>query len=111
MTQSRIERAIWEPGNATRYVLMYGRWGGSDEAGGHFLNWLNANSECGGVCMVWRGDEVGWRDVCHNLGANRADAAAILAYIRTLGFKVAMPSDFNQDGLWDPKSSRPVTLE
>ena len=107
MFESHIQRSDWEPGNATRYDLLYGEYLDSRGKPMFFITWLE-NAGAGGVTLNWSGDSLHWSYVCEKMGINIANAAGIMAYLKTQGHDVMMPEDFNDDGVWDPK---PQALE
>ena len=45
-----MKRFIWEPGNGTRYDLVYGPFAGTGE---FLLCWMKKGSS-GGTCILWK---------------------------------------------------------
>ena len=102
MFESHIDRVDWEPGNSTRYDLMYGEYLDAKGKPMFFITWLRLGGS-GGTTLSWRGDGRHWSYVCEKMSINMANAAGIMAYLKTQGHEVMMPEDFNDNGVWAPK--------
>jgi len=102
MFESHVQRVDWQPGNGTRYDLIYGEYLDARAKPMFFITWLQSAGS-GGVTLSWSGDALHWSYVCEKMGLNIANAAGIMAYLKTQGHDVMMPEDYNDNGVWAPK--------
>jgi len=89
----RVQRFIYEPGNGTRYDLLFGR---ADE---HLLLvWLHRGGS-GGSALHWSGNNfLHWTYLAEKLNAGRADIAALLSFLSQFGIDVGLPENFENTG-------------
>ena len=80
-----MKRFAWEPGNGTRYDIVYGALVGTDK---FLLSWMKFGGS-GGVSIIFSG-----KDLLHHtyveekMGVNTADANGILAFVEAKGHLV-----------------------
>lgn len=84
-----IERVSWDPGNSTRYELLYGR-----VPGGYMVSWLK-NGGIGGRTLVWSGSFLDWTVVSEKMGITSDEAAGILSFLRSRRHEIGMPGDYD----------------
>ena len=83
-----MKRFTWEPGNGSRYDLVYGPLPGTNK---FLLSWLLRGGS-GGTCIVWNG-----ADFLHHgyleekMDIVVSDAHAILLFIHSKGHDVGFP--------------------
>jgi len=86
----------WQPGNRTRYELVYGSILPDN---GFIVVWLQSGSS--GIAFKWFGDYLHYTYFKEKTGLNDADAAGILSFLKSQGHEVGMPSGFNDSGCRD----------
>jgi len=83
-----MKRFIWEPGNATRYDLVYGPF---VAAGKFLLCWMNKGGS-GGTSFIWRsGESIHHGYLEEKMDVNTADANGILLFLQSKGHDVSLP--------------------
>jgi len=109
MIECHNQRVDWQPGNGSRYDILYGEYINADGKPMFFVTWLRLGGS-GGSTLSWDGlTLLHWSYLSEKMKVNEADAAGILSYLKKIhGHTVAMPEDFNDNGVWSPK---PQALE
>lgn len=93
---------VFEPGNATRYEILCTEIG----PGIDLFVWVNAPSGVSQATKLAQGNFVPSYWLEDRMNLRHADAAALLAWLRDhRGYKVRMPSNFNQKGLYSPSEA------
>lgn len=83
-----MKRFIWEPGNGTRYDLVYGPFAA---AGKFLLCWMNKGGN-GGTSLIWRSGEcVNHGHLEEKMNVNAADANGLLLFLESKGHDVGLP--------------------
>ena len=100
--ESHIERVDWEPGNNTRYDMLYGEYLDAQGKPMFFVTWLRLGGS-GGTTLSWSGGHLHWSYVTEKMQVNSADAAGIMAYLKTQGHEVSIHEDYDDNGVWAPK--------
>ncbi len=102
MFESHIQRAVWEPGNGTRYDLLYGEYLDAQGKPLFFITWLRLGGS-GGTTLSWPGCPVHYSYMTEKMQVNCADAAGIMAYLKTQGHEGMMPEDYDDNGCCAPE--------
>ncbi len=91
-----IERIQWEPGNGTRYDIVYVQDSPrNDGPGCTYLTWLHRSGSGGGTICFWPGDYIHWSYLMEKMNIPRVgDAAGLLTFLHTKGHTVGMPVDW-----------------
>lgn len=89
-----VQRFVYEPGNGTRYDLLFGR---GDER--LLLVWLTRGGS-GGNAFYWTGyNLLHWTHLAKKLNTGtRADIAALLSFLSQFGIDVGLPENFENTG-------------
>lgn len=83
-----MKRFSWEPGNGTRYDLIYGPLGGTNK---FLLCWMLKGGS-GGKSILWEGNSLlhhGYLEEKMDIGI--ADAHGILLFVHSKGHDVGFP--------------------
>lgn len=84
MELTYLRRYDWQPGNGTRYDLLYGRTGGM-----WLITWLKHGGSAG-PAMLFDG-YIHYTYLMEKLEVNIADATGILKFLEHQGIKVGYP--------------------
>ena len=77
-------RYYWEPGNGTRYDLVFGKVGDNN-----ILSWMRLGGS-GGKTIVWDGF-LHHTYIQEKMDLNEADAHGILSFLEIQGLEVGLP--------------------
>ena len=87
-----MEQVIWEPGNGSRYDLLYGK---DNSRGRYILAWMRSGGS-GGTCIVWSAQSyLHYSYLCEKLNVNDADAAGIMTFLASKGHDVGFPEGYD----------------
>ena len=91
-----MNRYVWEPGNGTRYDLVYG----SVDEHRSMVVWLLKGGSGGTAIMFDSSHYLHHTYLEEKMAINSADAAAVLLFLENMGYEVGMPgwhgeSDWN----------------
>jgi len=91
-----MERFIHEPGNGTRYDLLY-----QEEPDGYiFLAWMHRGGSGGSCIRIRCGIEATYMMEKMRL-SNRPDANALLAFLKARGYPATLDPGYNEDGVYE----------
>jgi len=103
MIECHNQRVDWQPGNGSRYDILYGEYINADGKPMFFVTWLRLGGS-GGSTLSWDGlTLLHWSYLSEKMKVNEADAAGILSYLKKIrGHTVAMPEGFDDMGRYRP---------
>jgi hypothetical protein len=101
-----VERINWEPGNGTRYDIVYAE----DSGGRIYFTWLHRSSSGGGTICFRPGGYLHYTYLMEKMGIRLAgDAAGLLAFLHAKGHTVGMPDGW--DGWFRPEDIKRNNLD
>lgn len=94
---NNVGRYDWQPGNGTRYDLVYGKCGDY-----YMVGWANRHG-AGGDFMLFS-HFLHYSYLMEKMNVNAADADGILRFLEKMGHEVALPThDYISPPLSEPK--------
>lgn len=85
MTDSNIGRFDWQPGNGTRYDLLYGKCGDY-----HMIAWAGRGGSSGSFMLF--SHFLHYTYLMEKMNVNSSDADGILRFLEKMGHDVGYPS-------------------
>lgn len=94
-SNTNVERYDWQPGNGTRYDLLYGNVGSYS-----FVTWLARGGSAGSTMLF--SDFLHYTYMTEKMNINEADAAGILKFLEHKGHQVGYPAGDAFDRIQGP---------